>query len=170
MAPEKASHIRLLETKPRDSVVCTACGEPVLPNTIFCPNCGPPVLPDEHPEVELTGGQTVARIMALILVFSALAVYKMDVDLLAYFKKAPVSTVEESPKNLPEDDNFEVGHFINVSWANLRDRGSMKSKIVQAIKRGSEVKVLETANNWSKIKYKDKTGWVYSSLLTAKVK
>lgn len=170
MTPEKASHIRLLESQPRNSVDCTACGEPVPPKAIFCPNCGPPVLPEERPEVELTGGQTAARIFVLVLLFSALVVYEMDVDLAGYFKGSSTPPTQNPAQTLSQDEDFEVRHFINVDWANLRDRGSMESKIVQAIKKGSEVKVLETVNNWSKIKYKDKTGWVYSSLLTARVK
>ncbi|WP_139892107.1 SH3 domain-containing protein [Bacillus sp. D386] len=68
---------------------------------------------------------------------------------------------------LPEKaDAASYSSKVNASTLNVRSKPSTKSSIVGKIKKGKVVTVQSEQNNWSKITYDKKTGWVSSSYLT----
>lgn len=53
-----------------------------------------------------------------------------------------------------------------VSDANFRDADNLDSNVIEVLKAGTEVEVLDTANNgYVKVKVNDKEGYVYNNLL-----
>ena len=48
---------------------------------------------------------------------------------------------------------------------NVRDRPSMKGKIIGSFKKGETVKVLGQEGNWLKVKYKSTTGYSHVNYL-----
>jgi len=59
---------------------------------------------------------------------------------------------------------------INI---NLRSKGSMEGDILRVLKKGSNVKMIETVGNWTKVMYVSKTegevtGWLFKSYVHAK--
>ena len=48
---------------------------------------------------------------------------------------------------------------------NMRAKASKSGSIVTVIKQGTEVQVVDVGEEWSKIKYKDKTGYIMTEYL-----
>ena len=54
---------------------------------------------------------------------------------------------------------------VSVETANLRESASSDSGVVEQISQDEEVEVLENAGEWSKVKYKETTGYIKTELL-----
>lgn len=75
--------------------------------------------------------------------------------------------------NFDGKDGYVVSKWFNildetklVSDANFRDADNLDSNIIEVLKAGTEVEVLDTANNgYVKVKVNDKEGYVYNNLL-----
>lgn len=52
------------------------------------------------------------------------------------------------------------------SWLNMREEPSVKSMEIERLPRGAIVEVLETTEDWWKVRYKGETGWASSSYLS----
>ena len=52
------------------------------------------------------------------------------------------------------------------SWLNMREEPSVKAMEVERLPRGAIVEVLETTEDWWKVRYKGETGWASSSYLS----
>ena len=52
------------------------------------------------------------------------------------------------------------------SWLNMREEPNVKSMEVERLPRGAIVEVLETTEDWWKVRYKGETGWASSSYLS----
>ncbi len=75
--------------------------------------------------------------------------------------------------NFDGKDGYVVSKWFNildetklVSDANFRDADNLDSNVIEVLKAGTEVEVLDTANNgYVKVKVNDKEGYVYNNLL-----
>lgn len=60
-------------------------------------------------------------------------------------------------------------HVVNVeegSWLNVRSDHAVTTKRLGKLKKGQDVTVVDTWENWSKIVYGDSFGWVYTKYLS----
>lgn len=168
---------RLREIEDRSKGVtasnCFICQAPLPPKALFCPNCGPPAPAEEDPEEGISFGQAFARIFLLVLLFGVIAVYKLDISVTQMIKETFTGTqpVPAATETLEEEEpDFKTIYVVNVSAANVRDKGSMEgSKILFVLERGSEVEILERGEEWSKIKIGEGSGFIANSLLVAKI-
>ncbi|WP_148630457.1 SH3 domain-containing protein [Bacillus sp. E214] len=68
---------------------------------------------------------------------------------------------------LPEKaDAASFSSKVNADVLNVRSKATTKSSVIGKIKKGKVVTVQSEQNNWSKITYDKKTGWVMSKYLT----
>ncbi|WP_139892108.1 SH3 domain-containing protein [Bacillus sp. D386] len=68
---------------------------------------------------------------------------------------------------LPEKaDAASFSSKVNADVLNVRSKATTKSSVIGKIKKGKVVTVQSEQNNWSKITYDKKTGWVMSNYLT----
>ncbi|QFK72938.1 SH3 domain-containing protein [Pradoshia sp. D12] len=68
---------------------------------------------------------------------------------------------------LPEKaDAASFTSKVNADVLNVRSKATTKSSVIGKIKKGKVVTVQSEQNNWSKITYDKKTGWVMSKYLT----
>ncbi len=115
-------------------------------------------------------GMAFVLIVIMLVVFSGLVIYKYDLPVLEPVNKVLETKSSERPAPEPAlEDDYKVFHRVNVNRANVRERGSVKSKIVIVLEKDTRVKVLEEKGNWTKIKVGETTGWIYSTLLVAKI-
>ncbi len=54
---------------------------------------------------------------------------------------------------------------VNVSAVNLREAASTQSKILDLLRKGSEVSVIATENGWYKVRSGEKTGYIHADYL-----
>ena len=135
--------------------------------------CEPPEGPELESQGELKFSQAMLRISLLTLMFLIVAVIKLDIKLKDVF----LSSVKETPFKVADDKDFKVFFKVNTRLANLRSLPNMKnSKIIDSLKMGVQVEVLETKNEWSKVKFKPqvgegtKIGWIATKLLDSEIK
>lgn len=152
---------------------CSECNKPIPDNAVFCPTCGPPHIPEENPDKGISFGGALRRIFFIVLLFSLIALYKLDVnwDSINIFELSPDADIREKTRagNIPDDDDFKVVHFVNVPRANVRAEKSGRSKVVTILEKGVRVTLVEKDENWSKIQVDGTTGWIATRLLTAQV-
>jgi len=147
--------------------VCVACRKPLLPGALFCESCGPPSLPADNTNGGLTKGQTAASIAIMVFFFSALVVLKLGMSFGEVVALLIPEKIEEQA--LPQDPDFELIHFVNVKWANVRDQPSGEGKVLTVLGKDVKVKVLESGENWTKIDLNGKPAWIGSRLLTTSI-
>ncbi|SFJ11426.1 Cell wall-associated hydrolase, NlpC family [Terrisporobacter glycolicus] len=56
--------------------------------------------------------------------------------------------------------------YVNASRVNFRENASLNAKIYQVLNKGQKVKFISSSGKWSKIKYNNKTGYIYSEYLS----
>ena len=152
---------------------CDVCQTRLPPNGLFCSECGPPLPPGEEPEeVGTTPEQAFLRICALLTLFLAVAVVKLDISFDSLFFS---STDEEWIEPLtdmgrPQDGDFQIIHSVNSPYANVRAKPSLKSTIITVVEQGMRLEILEDNGRWSKIRVFGKTGWISNKLLKSEVR
>jgi hypothetical protein len=148
---------------------CISCNKPLPPNAAFCEHCGPPIPPEEIPESEMTFWQAMKRISLLTLVFAVLVAYKTNWDYQAFFGSMVESPVEEKAQDILEDEDYQLVHYVNVSFANIREQPSKESKIIGGAGKGERLVILEKREHWSQVDLGGKKGWVATRLLSSSI-
>ncbi|SDB08610.1 SH3 domain-containing protein [Eubacterium oxidoreducens] len=80
-------------------------------------------------------------------------------------------STEESTEETSEDSSQEeeVTYVYAKTEVNVRKKASIDSKSLGLLKQGKKVQLIEKMDNgWSKVKYKNKTGYIKSKYLTKK--
>lgn len=145
---------------------CTSCNQPLRPGAAFCERCGPPVLPEENPKTGMTFWQAFKKIGLLTLVFAVLVAYKVEWDYRTFFSNSlPTSLEEKTQEVLEDDDDYQLVHYVNVSFANIREKPSGNSKIVAGATMGEHLVILEKGEHWTQVDLGGKKGWIATRLL-----
>jgi len=153
---------------------CDTCDSLLPAPGFYCEQCEPPRGPDSIIENELTFSQAMLRISLLALLFSVVAIFKLDINIV---DELPYDQGETKFK-IAEDEDFKIFYKINTGLANVRSHPSSKrSKIIATLPRGAQVEILhEMHRGWSKVKYKVKLGdqykkgWIATKLLSSEIK
>jgi len=149
---------------------CISCNKSLPPNAAFCEHCGPPILPEEIPESKVTFRQAMFKIALLTLVFAVIVAYKSEWDYRDFFDKALVAPVVEPAQEIPEDDeDYQLIHYVNVSFANIREQPSKKSKIIGGAGKGERLVIVEKGEQWSQVDMGGKKGWIATRLLSSSI-
>jgi Bacterial SH3 domain len=149
---------------------CVTCNKPLARGSAFCEHCGPPIMPGEVPESGTPFWQAMIKITLLTLVFAVLVAYKAEWDYMAFFEDTVVTPAAKQEKAIPEDDeDYQLFHYVNVSFANIREQPSKKSKIIGGAGKGERLVILEKREHWTQVDMGGKKGWVASRLLSASI-
>ena len=82
----------------------------------------PPSGPNSIVEDELTFSQAMLRISLLVLLFSVVAIFKLDINIA---DELPYNE-EETKFKIAEDEDFKIFYKINTGLANVRSHQSSK--------------------------------------------
>ena len=159
-------------TKRQDALIkdyCISCNKSLPPGAAFCEHCGPPIRPEDTPESGMSFWQAMKKISLLTLLFAVLVAYKADWDYKAFFDNAMETPVEEKAQDFPKDDDYQLIHYVNVSFANIREKPSNQSKIVGGAGKGEHLVILEKGEHWTQIDMGGKKGWVATRLLSTSI-
>jgi len=148
---------------------CVSCNQPLPAGAAFCEHCGPPIQPGDIPESGMNFWQAMRMISLLTLAFAALVAYKMDWDYQAFFGGIIETPVEEKAQDIPEDEDYQVFHYVNVSFANIREKPSTQSKIVGGAGKGERLVILEKGEHWTQVDLGGKKGWIATRLLSSTI-
>ena len=149
---------------------CISCDKPLPPRAAFCEHCGPPVLPGEVPESRTSLWLALIKIALMTLVFAGIIAYKAGWDYQEFFDKALVVPASEPVQEVPEDDeDYHLIHYVNVSFANIREKPDKKSKIIGGAGKGERLVILEKGDQWSQVDMGGKKGWVATRLLSSSI-
>ncbi len=148
---------------------CVSCNQPLAPGAVFCEHCGPPVLPGDLPESGMSLGQALKKIVLLTLVFVGIVSYKMEWDYQAFFNDVKSGAVEEKAQEVPQDEDYELIHYVNVSFANIREQPSGKSKIIAGAGKGERMIVVEKGDQWTQVDLGGQKGWIATRLLSTSI-
>jgi uncharacterized protein YgiM (DUF1202 family) len=77
--------------------------------------------------------------------------------------------VEEKAQDIPKDDDYQLVHYVNVSFANIREKPSKQSKIVGGAGKGEHLVILEKREHWTQIDMGGKKGWIATRLLSTSI-
>ncbi len=144
---------------------CSQCQLPIPAGDTFCPHCGPPALHDDEPETGIGGGQTFFRILLIVALFGAVAIFKLDLNLWDKGEvQAPNGAVMESsdePKaTKPHVVDFKTIHHIKAEQSKMREKPAKDGKILTVLKKGAKVTIVDGNEDWWKITGDGKTGWI----------
>ena len=159
-------------TKRQDALIrgyCISCNKPLPEGAAFCEHCGPPIRPEDTLESAMSFWQAMKKISLLTLLFAVLVAYKADWDYKAFFGDVMETPVEEKAQDIPKDDDYQLIHYVNVSFANIREEPSKKAKIVGGAGKGEHLVVLEKREDWTQIDMGGKKGWVATRLLSTSI-
>ena len=149
---------------------CVSCDKPLQPGAAFCEHCGPPVLPEETPESGTPFWQAMIKILVLTLVFAVIVAYKAEWNYEDFFNNVIEAPTAEQNQEVPEDDeDYHLIHYVNVSFANIREQPSKKSKIIGGAGKGERLIILEKGEQWSQVDMGGKKGWVATRLLSSSI-
>ncbi|MDH5457215.1 MAG: SH3 domain-containing protein [Nitrospinota bacterium] len=148
---------------------CISCNKPLSPGAAFCEHCGPPVRPGETPESGTTFWQAMTKITLLTLVFAVLVAYKTNWDYEVFFEDVIEAPSKEKAQEIPEDEDYQLFHYVNVSFANIREKPDKKSKIVGGAGKGERLTILEKRDDWAQVDMGGKKGWVATRLLSSSI-
>ena len=147
---------------------CISCNKTLPRGAAFCEHCGPPLLPGDT-ESGTTFWQAMQKISLLTLVFAVLVAYKADWDYQVFFNDVMETPMEEKAQDIPKDEDYQVFHYVNVPFANVREQPSKQAKIIGGAGKGERLTVLEPGDDWTQIDMGGKKGWVATRLLSNKV-
>jgi hypothetical protein len=148
---------------------CISCNKPLSPGAVFCEHCGPPVLPGEASESGKTFWPAMVKITLLTLVFAILVAYKINWDYEVFFDDAIEVPSEEKTQEILKDEDYHLFHYVNVSFANIREKPDSKSKIVGGAGKGERLTILDKGEHWTQIDMGGKKGWVATRLLSSSI-
>ncbi len=151
---------------------CTVCHSRLSPDGMFCPVCDPPLPPGEEPEEKgISFEQALIRIGALLVLFVAVAMVKLDFSLDKLFSEwqvgQEIETLTENER--PHDKDFQTVNTVITSLANIRSKPSMDGAIVTVAEQGMSLDVIEDNGRWSKVRVFNKTGWISNKLIKTEV-
>lgn len=118
-------------------------------------------------------GQTLFRILLIVLLFGALAVFKLDLNPEAWFKdpsSTPAGLKSRVHKGTPQDVDFKTIHRVKITRAKVRKDPSAKAPVLLVLKKDTRVNILEGNEDWWKITVKGKTGWVSKTDLDSEIR
>lgn len=155
--------------------VCTVCRETIPPGVAFCPHCGPPNPPEDEPEEGMGAGQTFFRIFLIVLLFGAIAIFKLDISLTDDAEETtPSESIIKSPAGgkdvKPHVVDFETINHIKVEKSKVRQNPSEDGKILTVLKKGTKVNILDNNEDWWKIMADGETGWISKDDLDVRVR
>lgn len=55
--------------------------------------------------------------------------------------------------------------YVNVEHLNFREGGNLDSKVIEVLNKGTELEIIESNDEWIKVKYENKEGYVYSKYI-----
>lgn len=145
---------------------CSVCREPLPSGIAFCPHCGPPNPPEEEPDTGMGFGQTFFRILLVVVLFGAVAIFKLDINLSDNSEEdipaeSPLKSSAERPANKKSHSvDFKTINKIKVEKSQVRKEPSTKGKILIVLKKGTKVTILDSNEDWLKIAASGKTGWI----------
>ncbi len=154
---------------------CAVCREPLPAGVPFCPHCGPPNPPEDEPDEGMGGGQTFFRILLIVILFGAVAIFKLDINLTDNTEetspalpgiKSPVGTGKEKEHVV----DFETINHIKVDKSRVRQKPSIKGKVLTVLKKGSKVTILDSNEDWWKIMAGGETGWISKDDLVLQIR
>lgn len=148
---------------------CVSCNQPLPPGAVFCEHCGPPILPDAIHESGMSIGETFKKIALLTLVFAAIVAYKTEWDYRTLFDNTGPATTEEQAQEIPQDKDYELIHYVNVSFANIREEPSGQAKIIGGAGKGEHLIVLEKGEHWTQVDLGGQKGWIATHLLSTAI-
>lgn len=148
---------------------CISCDKPLPPRAAFCEHCGPPILPAEAPESKTGFWKAMVKITLLTLVFAGIVVYKAEWDYRDFFGKTLVVPATEPLKEIPQDEDYHLNHYVNVSFANIREKPDKKSKIIGGAGKGERLIIIEKGEHWSQVDMGGKKGWIATRLLSSSI-
>ena len=159
-------------TKRQDALIkdyCISCNQPLPAGAAFCEHCGPPIRPEDAPESKMSFWQAMKKISLLTLVFALLVAYKAEWDYKAFFGSVMEAPVEEKAQDIPEDEDYQLIHYVNVSFANIREQPSKQAKIVGGAGKGEHMAILEKGEHWTQVDMGGKKGWIATRLLSTSI-
>lgn len=159
-------------TKRQDALIkdyCISCNQPLPAGAVFCEHCGPPKPPGETPESGISFWQAMKKISFLTLVFAALVAYKTDWDYKTFFNDSVETPAAEKAQDIPKDEDYQVIHYVNVSFANVREKPSKQAKIIGGAGKGEHLVILEEKGGWTQVDMGGKKGWVATRLLSTSI-
>ena len=116
---------------------CISCDKPLPPRAAFCEHCGPPILPEETPESKTGFWLAMVKISLMTLVFAVIVAYKAEWDYKSFFENVIEAPVPEQAQEVPEDDeDYHLIHYVNVSFANIREEPNKKGKNHRRCRQG----------------------------------
>jgi hypothetical protein len=149
---------------------CISCDKPLQTGAAFCEHCGPPILPEENPAPGMSTWRAAFNISVLILLFAVIVAYKAEWDYQAFFEDAIETPAAKQEQVVPEDDeDYQLIHYVNVSFANIREKPSKNSKIIGGAGKGERLVIIEKEEHWSQVDMGGKKGWVATRLLSSSI-
>ena len=151
---------------------CDSCNSLLPAPGFYCVKCEPPKGPASNLENQLPLSQAMLRISLLIILFLAILVFKLDLNV----KEALIPQQGNTKIKVAEDEDFKLFFKVNTGLVNIRSLPNMKtSKIIGTITQGKQVEILGTKGKWSKVKYKEesganKSGWIATKFLDSEIK
>lgn len=154
---------------------CSVCREPLPAGVSFCPHCGPPNPPEDEPDEGIGAGQTFIRIFLILILFGAIAIFKLDINLTDNEEEPlPTEAILKSStgtkKVKPHVVDFETISKIKVDKSRVRQKPSKDGKILTVLKKGTKVKILDNNEDWWKIVADGKTGWISKDEMDVRVR
>ena len=144
---------------------CAGCKKPLHSVASFCLHCDPPSLPEDAPDEGMGFGQTFIRIALIVLVFTAIVIFKLDISLTDNTEeivpdlpgiKSPEATGTKKQNMV----DYETINHIKVDQSQVWQEPSHKAKILTVLEKGNKVTVLDSNEDWWKIKAGGQTGWI----------
>ena len=148
---------------------CVSCNQPLPPGAAFCERCGPPILPENIPESGMSLWEAFRKIALLTLIFVGIVAYKTGWDYRTLFDTTGQAATEEQAQEIPKDDDYQLIHFVNVSFANIREEPNSQSKIIAGAGKGEHLIVLEKGKQWTQVDLGGEKGWIATRLLSSSI-
>jgi SH3 domain-containing protein len=160
--------------KKSDPDYCTQCREPLPAKATFCPNCGPPSFHEEEPEKGIGGGQTFFRILLIVALFGAIAIFKLGLNLgndeeISVPSGATMQSSDGTKTTKPHVVDFKTVHQIKAEKAKMREKPADDGKILTVLNKGAKVTIVDSNDDWWQIKGEGKTGWIVKDELDTQI-
>lgn len=153
---------------------CTECREPLPAGATFCPQCGPSRFHEEEPEKGIGMGQTLFRIILIVALFGAVAIFKLGFDLGGNEEEvvpsgAAMQASDGTKAAKPHVKDFKTIHKIKANQATMRDKPEDNGKVLTVLKKGAKVTIVDGNESWWQIKGGGKTGWIVKDDLDTQI-
>ena len=70
---------------------------------------------------------------------------------------------------MPQDEDYQLIHYVNVSFANIREEPSGQAKIIAGAGKGERLIVLEKGEHWTQVDLGGQKGWIATRLLSSSI-